>query len=301
MRFAVLFLLLVLVGGCNLYSPFYDEGKSDDLDDIKGDVQAALERGEPDKAYEYAVRGIKKHPDCVSLYYLGAVAKVQDADVGFTDFASMLRGEDGGSDLALGRPPLYWSVAAGETTFFLDLSPEKLATMAMAFNTSYDLLEEAADLVAQGKATPEELEDFEGDIQLGLGISGLLTAILTVLDYSHDLDDEDGFVLNPLIKAYEFEGGGWAFTATVDPSDICKSMPWLVVAQEALYDHYRGVVGGDLPADIPSGYQFIKTEFWTDPTIDTGTVTGEFFANVHDGIVSFHEKYSCSTEVRSHE
>jgi hypothetical protein len=280
-----------VVGGCNLFSPFHDEGKSDNLDDIIGDVEAALERGEPDKAYEYAVDGIEKYPTSVTLHYLGAVAAVQDAEIGFADFASMVRSSDSGEPyLALLRP---YAPAVGETTFFFeDVSPEDLANMADAFNTSYGLLEAAVELIGEGQSTPEELGDFEGDIQLGLGISGLLKAILTVLDDDHDL--ANGFDLNPAIAAFKTESG-WEFTAAVIPEVVCDAMPWLRVAEEALYDHYKSVVGGDMPEDIPIGNLNVYTYSgsWEGPAIDDGMLTGEIFASVHNGIVDFYDHYSC--------
>lgn len=295
MKYAILFLALLLAGGCNLFSPFHDEGSSDSAEDIIADVEAALERGEPDKAYDYATDGIEKHPENVTLHYLAAVAKVQDAEIGFADFASMIRSSDDGEE------PYFsvlfpWAVAAAETTFFLDLSPEDLATMADAFNTTYDLLEAAVELIEQGKANPEELANIGGDINLGLGISGLLKAMLTVLDTDHDL--YNGFVLDESIRAYEFDGE-WHFTATVVPEVVCNAMPWLRVGEEALYDHYRSVAEGDLPEDIPTEYLNLRVfdendnPLWTDPVIDDDLLTGEIFAAVHDGIVDFYDNYSC--------
>ena len=302
MRLGVLVLALFVLGGCNLFSPFYDEGKGDDLEDTIGDVEAALERGEPDKAYDYAQRGIEKFPHSASLYYLGAVARMQDAEIGFADFASMVRGEDeeddGEGDLLAARPPLY-ARAAEDTTWFLDLSPEDLARMADAFSLAYTYLDSAVALIARGEATERELEDFSSDSQLGLGISGLLTAMLTVLDTDHDL--ANGFSLHPTIRAYATPEGGWSFTVGVDPEVICDAMPDLLRAQEALYDHYRNVAGGDLPGDIPGDYIYRPTENWVNPWIDDGMLAGEFFANVHDGIVSFHEKYVCVAEVSRNE
>jgi hypothetical protein len=296
MRFVIPLLVLLLLGGCNVFGPFYDEGKSDDLDDIIGDVQAALERGEPGKAYDYASRGLEKFPHSASLYYLGAIAKVQSADIGFVDFASMVRSEDEGPAPV---PPLYAKSAAGDTTWFLDLSPEDLARMADGFSVSYAYLDSVIAIIGRGEATEQEVDDIQADSQLGLGISGLLTAILTVLDTDHNL--ANGFVLHPSIRAYSTPEGGWAFTAVLDPAVICNAMPELLVAQEALYDHYRGVMGGDLPADIPEDYVYRPTENWVDPAIDEETLTGEFFGNVHDGICSFHEKYVCAGEVSRHE
>ncbi|HVP58467.1 MAG TPA: hypothetical protein VMU02_10240 [bacterium] len=301
MRFTVLILLVLLAGGCNLFSPFYDEGKSNDRDDIIGDVQAALERGEPDKAYEYASRGIEKYPGCASLYYLGAVAKVQSSDVGFTDFASMLRSENKGQGgYAAALSAFQRGLAQGDTTWFLDLSPDDLARMAGAFSVSYDYLDSVLTIIARpGGATKEEIEQFQGDSQLGLGISGLMKTMLTVLDQDHNLDN--GFVLSPTIRAFRTATGGWSFTATLDPAVICGAWDWLETGQEALYDHYRTVVGGTLPEDIPTNYLYVHVEDWTDPQIDTGTLSGEFFESVHDGMVDFHGKYSCSGEVSRHE
>jgi hypothetical protein len=302
MRLGVLVLALLLVGGCNLFSPFYDEGKSDDLDDTIGDVEAALQRGEPGKAYEYAQRGIEKFPGSASLYYLGAVARVQSAEIGFADFASMISGDDvdddGGGDLLASRPPLY-ARAAAETTWFLDLSPEDLERMADAFSIAYGYLDSAVALIARGEASEQEVEDFGSDSQLGLGMSGLLTVMLTVLDLDHNL--ANGFSLHPTVRAFSTPDGGWSFTVGVDPAVICDAMPDLLKAQEALYDHYRDVVGGDLPEDIPGDYIYRPTENWVNPWIDDGVLSGEFFANVHDGIVNFHDKYSCAGEVSRHE
>jgi hypothetical protein len=293
MRYVTLVLVLLLAGGCNLFSPFHDEGNSDSLDDIIGDVQAALERGEPDKAYDYAVDGIDKHPESVTLHYLAAVARVQDAKIGFTDFASMLRSGDGdGSALLVLHAT---GPAEGDTTFFLDLSPEVLASMAGAFNTTYELLEAAVQLIEEGAATPQELDDFLGDINLGLGISGLLKAILTVLDTDHDL--ENGFVLSSVIRAFEYEDQWgdthWGFSAVVVPSVVCGAMPYLRVGEEALYDHYRYVAGGSLPENIPAVYLNLRVEDWSSPRIDEDLLTGEIFAAVHDGIVDFYTVYSC--------
>jgi hypothetical protein len=299
MRFAIPLLVLLLVGGCNVFSPFYDEGKSNDLDDIVGDVQAALERGEPDKAYEYANRGLERFPHSASLYYLGAIAKVQSADIGFVDFASMVRSSDDGGSPVSTRPPLYAKAAVGDTTWFLDLSPEDLARMADGFSVSYTYLDSVIAIIGRGEATDEEVEDIQADSQLGLGISGLLKAMLTVLDADHNL--ANGFELHPSIRAYSTPEGGWSFTASLDPEVICDAMPDLLAAQEALYDHYRGVVGGDLPEDIPGDYIYRFTENWVNPWIDEDTLTGEFFASVHDGICSFHEKYVCAAEVSRHE
>jgi hypothetical protein len=293
-----LLVVVLLLGGCNLFSPFYDEGKAESLDDTIGDVQAALERGEPGKAYEYASKGIEKYPESVTLHYLGAVAKVQTAHINFTDFASMLRSEDGGGDFASALAQFGSSLGVDDSTFFRELSPEDLARMAAAFDTSYLFLKAAVDLIEDGEATPEELAEFGGDIYLGLGVSGLLKAMLTVLDVDHNLSN--GFELHPTIRAYETVDG-WGFTAILDPDVVCDAMPWLRVAQEALYDHYREVVGGDLPADIPDDYLFKPLDLWVDPWIDDGTLTGEFFANVHRGIVSFHDDYPCGAEVSRHE
>jgi hypothetical protein len=292
MKYVLLVSALLLASGCNLFGPFHDEGNSEDLDDIIGDVEAALERGEPDKAYEYAVDGIEKYPNSVSLHYLGAVAAVQDGEIGFADFASMVRSgdDDGEPYAALFR---RGAVAEGETTFFFeDLLPEDLAAMAGAFNTSYDLLEAAVQLIEDGHATAEDLADFESDIELGLGVSGLLKAILTVLDSDNDLDN--GFDLNPSIDVYEAEDG-WSFTAAVVPDVVCAAMPSLRVAEEALYDHYRGIADDGFAEDIPPANLNVHTDSdsWVGPDIDDGMLSGEIFASVHNGIVDFFEHYSC--------
>ena len=299
MKFVLLLVVVLLLGGCNLFSPFYDEGKAESLDDTIGDVQAALERGEPDQAFKYALDGIEKYPESVTLHYLGAVAKVQTADVNFTDFASMIRDDDGdGGYSASPRLPLGRGLAVGDTTFFLDLSPDELAAMAAAFDTSYAFLKAAVDLIEAGEATDEELQEFGGDIHLGLGVAGLLKAVLTVIDVNHNLSD--GFELHPTIRAYETPDG-WGFTAILDPAVVCDAMPWLRVAQEALYDHYRSVVGGaELPEDIPGSLVYVRLP-WITPNIDDGTLTGEIFAAVHNGIADFHDKYFCSVEVSDHE
>jgi hypothetical protein len=211
----------------------------------------------------------------------------------------MVRGEDGGGAPVSPRPPLYAKPAAGDTTWFLDLSPEDLARMADGFSVSYAYLDSVIAIIGRGEATEQEVEDIQADSQLGLGISGLLKAMLTVLDTDHNL--ANGFELHPSIRAYTTPDGGWGFTASLDPTVICGAMPDLLVAQKALYHHYRSVVGGNLPADIPEGYIFLPTENWVNPWIDEDTLTGEFFANVHDGISSFHEKYPCAGEVRRHE
>lgn len=293
MKYILLMLAVLVAGGCNLFSPFHDEGGSDNLDDIIGDVEAALERGEPDKAYQYAVEGIEKYPNSVSLHYLGAVAAVQDAEIGFADFASMVRSgdeDDGEPYVAMLRA---WSPAQGETTFFFeDLSPEDLEAMAEAFNTSYGLLEAAIQLIEDGEVTPEELADFESDTRLGLGVSGLLKAVLTVLDQDHDL--ANGFSLDPSIDVFETESGWW-FTATVDREVVCAAMPSLLVAEEALYDHYREISGEEMPEDILEANSSVYTdsESWVGPRIDDGMLSGEMFAAVHNGKVDFFEHYSC--------
>jgi hypothetical protein len=305
MKTVVLLLALVLVGGCNLFSPFYDEGKSSDLDDTIGDVQAALERGEPDKAYDYAVRGIEKHPTSVTLHYLGAVAKVGTEDVHFSDFSKMLRGrEENGVVYASAILPLCSAPAAGDTTLFLDISPDELARLAAAYDVSYDLLQTAAELIGTGGASEQVLIDYEGDINLGLGISGLLKTMLTVLDTDHNL--ANGFVLNPSIQPYRVDtpgGESWGFTATLDPSIVCAALPSMIVAQEALYDHFRSVVGEDWPADIPSDLVFAAWP-WVSPPLDEETLldalAGKFLFHLHNGLVSFHDKYTCEGEV-SHE
>jgi hypothetical protein len=289
MRYAIFLLALLLAGGCNLFGPFHDEGSSENLEDIVADVEAALERGEPEKAYDYAIDGIERHPESVTLRYLAAVARVQEAEIGFADFASMIRSGDGDGDLELAVLSPR-TISAGDTTFFLDLSPDDLAKMAEAFNITYDLLQAAVELIEEGKAGPEELEKFGGDIHLGLGISGLLKAMLTVLDTDHDLGN--GFVLDPSIQAYEYDGQ-WYFTATVVPGVVCGAMPWLRVAEEALYDHYRSVAEDDPPEDIPAGYLVLKVEDWTYPQIDDDLLSGEIFAAVHDGIVDFYTEYTC--------
>jgi hypothetical protein len=306
MKTVVLLLALVLVGGCNLFSPFYDEGKSTDLDDMIGDVQAALERGEPDKAYDYAVRGIEKHPTSVTLHYLGAVARVGTEDVHFSDFSTMLRGrQEDDMGYASAILPLGPAPAAGDTTLFLDISPDELARLAAAYDVSYDLLQTAANLIGTGGVSEQELIDYGGDINLGLGISGLLKTMLTVLDTDHNL--ANGFVLNPSIQPYRVdtpEGGeSWGFTATLDPSIVCEALPSMIVAQEALYDHFRSVVAGDWPADIPSDQVFAPMP-WAPPLPDEekllDALVGKFLFHLHNGLVSFHDKYSCEGEV-SHE
>jgi hypothetical protein len=296
MRYALLLLALLLVGGCNLFSPFHDEGSSESTEDIIADVEAALERGEPEKAYEYAADGIEKHPESVTLHYLAAVARVQTAEIGFADFASMIRSGDGDDepDFAVLHPT---ALADGDTTFFLDLSPEDLAEMAGVFNVTYDLLEAAVELIEQGEATPQEVANIGGDLHLGLGISGLLKAMLTVLDTDHDL--YDGFDLDESIRAFETEEGGWGFTAIVVPEVVCNALPWLRVAEEALYDHYRSVAEGDIPEDIPAEYRNLRVfdnndnPLWTNPAIDDDLMTGDIFVSVHDGVVDFHENYTC--------
>lgn len=296
MKCTLLILALFVIGGCNLFSPFHDEGGSDNLEDIIGDVEAALERGEPGKAYEYATDGIKKFPKSVTLHYLGAVAVVQDAEIGFADFASMVRsdGDEGESFL---DPLCLTAPAQGDTAFFFDkVSPNDLEAMAEAFNTSYGLLEDAVRLIEAKEATPEELADFGGDIQLGLGISGLLKAIFTVLDDTHDLDDLDGFRLNDAYRAFETEDG-WGFSATVVEDVVCDARPWLRIAEEALYDHYRSITGDELPPDLLEDNldQYTYSVDWVGRKIDEGTLTGEIFASVHNGIVDLYvdSQYEC--------
>jgi hypothetical protein len=298
MRYAILALLLLAAGGCNLFSPFHDEGKSDDLDDIIGDVQAALERGEPDRAYQYAADGIEKFPSSVALHYLGAVARVQVADIGFADFASMLRSADEDDGEPYSLLPLYRGAAADtDTVFFLDLSQEDLERIAGGFNTSYQLLHRALELIADGDATKEEIEDLGSDIQLGFGISALLKAMLTVIDQDHELGT--GFQLDPSIKVYETEEG-WGFRVGADPGVICPAMDYLLEAEQAIYQHYRSVADPGAPADIfaecPTCADQL-TDYWpAEYMIDDGALAGEFLANVHNGIVNFRAQHTCPGE-----
>jgi hypothetical protein len=297
MRYVFLVLLLLVAGGCNLFSPFHDEGKSDDLEDIIGDVQAALERGEPDKAYQYATDGIKKYPTSVTLHYLGAVARVQVADIGFADFASMLRSADGDDDEPYSLLPLgRGAVADTDTVFFLDLSQEDLERIAGGFNTSYALLDSALALIAGGLAAEEEIEDLGSDIELGFGISALLKAMLTVIDQDHDISV---FELDPSIKIYETDEG-WGFRAGADPDVICPAMEYLLEAEKAIYQHYRSVADPDAPADIFAECPACRdqlTDYWpAEYMIDDGALSGEFFANVHNGIVNFRAQHTCPGE-----
>ncbi len=277
----VLVSLVVFAAGCNIFGVFYDEGESDDLDDVVGDVQAALERGDPGAAYRYAMRGLELYPESLSLLYLGSLAKAQENDVTFVDFVRMIRQEDEEA-LASRILPL---AGTQDTTFFLQLSPEDLARLAESFSISYSLLARAVEIINEGQASPSEVREFESDITLGLGISGLLTAIFTVIDEDHDLSN--GFELHPNIRAFETEEG-WGFTAVADSQVICDAFDEMLVAQEALYDHYRSVVGLDEPEDIPPDSLFAEL-----PWIDEETLSGEFFAAVHRGIISLHEDYRC--------
>jgi hypothetical protein len=293
MRCALLVLVVLFAGGCNLFSPFHDEGKSDSLDDIVGDVQAALERGEPDKAFRYAEAGIEKYPESLALHYLGAVAKVQSSDIGFVDFAAIFR-SDGDDDMEPFAAPFGGAGSAeGDTTFFFDVSPAELAEMAETFGVSFGLLEPALAIIEGGHATEMDLVDFRDDALLGAGISAVLTAMLTVLDADHDLSN--GFELNPLVRAFETDDG-WGFSANVSAGVVCDEMPIFRIAEEALYDHYRYVVGGDLPPDIPAVYEETRVEDWVSPRIDDGALTGEIFSSVHDGLVNFRERYGCDLE-----
>jgi len=294
MRYLLLILVLLLAGGCNLFSPFHDEGKSDDLDDIVGDVEAALERGEPAKAYEYAVAGIEKHPESLALHYLGAVARVQSAEIGFSDFSAIFRsdGDDlDGGDMASVAVPFVRRVAQGDTVFFFELPDEELAGMADAFNTSFGLLESAAGLLGEGNVSAEDRANFEGDTYLGLGVSAVVTAMLTIIDQDRDLGD--GFMRDPEAKVFETDEAGWGFSGSITPDVVCDEMALFGIADEALYDHYRVVVGGDLPLDIPSQYIQTRVENWQNPMIDDGTLTGEIFGSVHDSVVNFRENFFC--------
>ena len=291
MRWVLLVLVVVFAGGCNLFSPFHDEGKSDDLEDIVGDVEAALERGEPAKAFEYAEDGIRKHPESLALHYLGAVAKVQSAEIGFADFAAIFRSDGDDGDMEPYAAPFAdASLAQGDTTFFFDLPDAELDAIAEAFNTSFGLLEPAIALIEEGRASEEEIANYRNDALLGLGVSGVLKAMLTVLDTDNDLSD--GFTQNPLARVFETDGA-WGFSGSVDPAVICDVMPLFGISDEALYDHYRFVVGGDLPPDIPAAYEETRVANWVSPMIDDGTLTGEIFASVHDGLVGFREQYFC--------
>ena len=275
---------LLLICSCNIFEPFYDEGKSGDLEGIINDVEMALERGEPGKAAEYAERGLQLYPESVSLLYLAAVSSINENGINFVDYIDIVRSN---TDywVRTGSRPGAWQTAGWDTTFFFeDLSEEEIGRLASVFHKCYRYLLRAALLIADGRATREEIARFESDIQLSLGVSGILSAVLTVIDEDHDL--ENGFVLDSEIRLFEIEDE-WGFTG-VDFSIVCGIFPVLLDAQEALYDHYRRINPSEDPADIPPEYRCRNI-----PWIDEDTFSGELFAAVHRGIMSLHWYFGC--------
>ena len=114
--------------------------------------------------------------------------------------------------------------------------------------------------------------------------------MFTVLDADNDLSN--GFTENPLVRVFGTDEG-WGFSGSVNPDVICDQIHVFQDADETLYDHYRLVVGGDLPEDIPVPNRQIRVENWESPKIDDGALTGEIFTSVHDGLVGLRQLYPC--------
>lgn len=166
MRSIYIFLWIAVLGisGCNLFSPFHSEGEHSDPDVLRDDAEAALAREDPEQALQYLDKALEQKPDDPDLLYLHAVAVVDQHDMDLSLFLDAFQ-KNGvtalleGSEAELGDLlETFWQVGR-------DLSP-------------------LVDGLSSGTLTIEEVPQVD-DVLLSYSLAQILTGLLLILDEDH--------------------------------------------------------------------------------------------------------------------
>ena len=91
---------LLVFAGCNVFEGLYDEGASDDPEVLIADADAALQRGEPDKAVQYLEKAFEAKPQDPEIRTKLSTALLQQADISvitMIDLAEDITGNQNGS------------------------------------------------------------------------------------------------------------------------------------------------------------------------------------------------------------
>lgn len=120
-RLALLLVLCtaLLLGGCNVFETFYEEGTSGSADVLLQDARAALERGDTEKAKAYLERAHENDPENAEVRVELSAVELQSSDVTvlrIKELADYVREASGEADL--GASPFATSIEAHGTYTF---------------------------------------------------------------------------------------------------------------------------------------------------------------------------------------
>jgi len=288
----LLMLLAVLATGCNIFSWTHDEGGSSDAETLVQDARDALLDQKYSEALQYARKGIENDPAPMKypeLRWIGASAVLAESGVNLSQLMNALSNSSGTFKASGGGTPHI-----ADTYQILNLTTEELLALASSCPQALAFLAEVLDALANGDITPQDIIGFQFDIELGFGVSSLMTAFLTVIDEDNSLDN--GFVQNPDIKIYVLDNGAYAITDAsgmpIDPTPyVCPLWPELCGALLGINQAYATATLPNAWGDVSCGPGSVGPLYGTP---DENYVIGQVLRFVHDGLSLLTQTVTCT-------
>jgi hypothetical protein len=291
-----LLLLSVTTTGCNIFSWTHDEGGSSDSETLVQDARDALLDQKYAEALAYAKKGIENDPAPMQypeLRWIGASAALSDAGVNLSQILNALTDQGINPKAAPETAPRI-----AEAYQILNLSTEELLALASSCPLAVEWLGQVLDALANGDITPQDVIGLQFDIELGFGISSLMTSFLTVIDEDNDLSN--GFVQNPDLQIWVGDNGEYAFLDSlgqpVDPAPyVCPAgahsvWPLLCDALVGLNEAYATAI-------LPDTWQVLDCTNGTIPPLlqapNEDYIIGQVLRFVHEGLRLLTQTVTC--------
>lgn len=296
----LLVLCLAVAGfwGCNLFSPFYSEGESDDPEALLSDARGALRDGRPQEALDLLDRAKNKlgpdpaiTPTTAQVLYFHAVATVRANNISFQQFIDMMQSTSAG--LAKGSPSMH---TPQDEIILFDFSAQDLADLLSIFSTVQADLLPVVQALRNGALPPSQFI-YADDAYLSCGVASLVAGFIVMLDQNHN--PLDGFqldarlTLRKLNDTYQLLLTDPLKTAQQIQQEvkaiICLSYPLLEDGLECLWHYYNWSTFGKLAKNTP------PLPPLTLPAHVRDTASGIFFQVVHAGLTSlyFYDRAGC--------
>ncbi len=199
----LLFVCLAVVSGfwgCNLFSPFFSEGGSDDPEALLSDARGALRDGRPQEALNMLDRAKDKlgpnppiNTQSAQVLYFHAVATVRANNISFQQFIDMMQAAGAGSLDKSGDTP---HTPQDEIILF-NFSAQDLANLLRIFYAVQADLLPVVQALRSGALSPAQFP-YVDDAYLSCGVASLVAGFVLMLDQDHN--PANGFRLDPRLS-----------------------------------------------------------------------------------------------------
>lgn len=190
---------LVFLAGCNVFEGLYDEGGSDDPDVLIADADAALQRGESDKAVQYLEKAFEARPEDPVIRTKLSTALLQQADIDvitMVNLAQDVTGTQNGSKTGLA---FSGSALKSGSQLACNFTSAAVEQIDLTQNPSYQEVAQHVATLIRVKAlldavvsSSDKLSSMPPQLQNAALLSQAITTVLIVLFDIQEKSDELG-------------------------------------------------------------------------------------------------------------